>query len=86
MKEWHALAPASRDLSIAVNMSAKQLDQAGILEGIKDVLERTGLPPRNPNLEITETVLVEQTTAAVEVLRELRELGVRICLDDFGTG
>lgn len=86
MKEWHTLAPASRELSIAVNLSGRQLAQATILQDVRRILTRTGLPPRNLHLEITETVLIDRQKEVVTVLEELRELGVRICLDDFGTG
>ncbi len=86
MQEWHNLTPASRDLSIAVNLSGRQLAQATMLHDVKRVLAQTGLPPGNLHLEITETVLIDQNEAVVELLEELREMGIRICLDDFGTG
>ncbi len=86
MMEWRRQVPASRNLSIAVNVSAKQLTQPTILEQIRDILEKTDLPPRYLKLEITETALVDQTEAVIEVLNALRNWGVQICLDDFGTG
>lgn len=72
-------------LRIAVNVSARQLLHPNFVADVKDVLEKSGLAPNRLELEITESVLIENA-AAGDILRALRQLGVRIAADDFGTG
>lgn len=72
-------------LRIAVNVSARQLLHPNFVADVKAALEASGVAPNRLELEITESVLIENA-AAGDVLRELRRLGVRIAADDFGTG
>lgn len=72
-------------LRLAVNVSARQLLHPNFVVDVKDVLEKSSLAPNRLELEITESVLIENT-AAGDILRALRQLGVRIAADDFGTG
>ncbi|GJD47334.1 hypothetical protein OPKNFCMD_0040 [Methylobacterium crusticola] len=74
------------DLIVAVNVSAVQFRQDGLLRSVTSALAETGLPARRLELEITETLLVEDSAAVLATLRALRDLGVRIALDDFGIG
>jgi diguanylate cyclase (GGDEF)-like protein len=74
------------DLHVAVNLSALQLRQADITERIAAILAETGLPAHRLDLEITESLLVEDIEHAIGTLERLRTLGVRLSLDDFGTG
>ena len=72
---------------VAINLSALQFGQDGqLLEMVREVLQETGLEPRWLELEITEGATMNNPRAAIEVLSELRSLGVRIAIDDFGTG
>ncbi len=80
---WQRLG---RSLSMAVNVSARQLDQAHLVEEVADTLASTGLEPAALTLEITETTLMRDSDAAARRLRELKALGVHIAIDDFGTG
>jgi predicted signal transduction protein with EAL and GGDEF domain len=73
-------------LHIAVNLSALQLRQANIAERIAAILDETGLPADRLELEITESLLVEDIERAAETLDRLHKIGVRLSLDDFGTG
>lgn len=75
----------SHDFSMNVNISGKQLQRADVLSMVSQVLERTGLPPHNLTLEITESVLVDHGDV-VTTLVSLKALGIRLALDDFGTG
>lgn len=70
---------------LAVNVSARQLLHPNFVSDVKVVLEASGLEPNRLELEITESVLIENVSAG-DILRELRQLGVRIAADDFGTG
>jgi diguanylate cyclase (GGDEF)-like protein len=83
-----SLSLRAQDLTVplAVNLSAKQLLEAGFLSRVDDLLARTGADPHALTLEVTESLLIEGFDAAVAVLTPLRERGFRIALDDFGTG
>lgn len=84
MKSW---LDAGYDLrTIAVNLSPRQFDLPDICERICTILEETGLPPSNLEIEITESALMEQGKNATRKLEELKALGLRIAVDDFGTG
>ena len=84
--EWHELRPDARPLDVAVNLSARQVAHRGLAANVAELLARTGLDPVHLRLEITETVLVEESASAIASLEALNELGVRLVLDDFGTG
>ncbi len=83
LQSWSALAP---DFTVAVNVSARQLVEAGFVEDVRRVLWSSRIDPSTLVLELTESLLVEDSEAAVAVLWQLRGLGVRLALDDFGTG
>ncbi|HET7307376.1 MAG TPA: EAL domain-containing protein [Gammaproteobacteria bacterium] len=71
---------------IAVNLSVSQLRQPDIVERIKTILEMTGLPPHHLELEITESMLMDDPAAYRAIISELNEMGITIAIDDFGTG
>lgn len=83
-KEWHDAG--HRSLSLAVNLSVTQLQQTDLVETVRSVLEETGYPPRLLELEITESGAMHSPETSIRVLYELKKLGLRISLDDFGTG
>jgi diguanylate cyclase (GGDEF)-like protein len=73
-------------LFVSVNLSARQFTKGDLVEDVGTTLERTGLEADALELEITESVLMDQSEAGIRALRDLRGLGVRLVLDDFGTG
>ncbi len=73
-------------LSMAVNLSMRQLSDPGLLETVGEILSRYELSPEHLELEVTETMIMEKPERAIEVLVGLRKLGVKISVDDFGTG
>ena len=73
-------------IKVAVNLSPAQLNNRNLLSVVTGALGETGMPPHKLQLEITETVLLQNTFATLQTLHELRKLGVQIALDDFGTG
>jgi len=83
---WSRQAPRAQPLSVSVNLSPLQFADEGLIDHVRACLAATGLPPSALVLEITENVLVTRTDEAIATLRALRALGVRIHLDDFGTG
>ena len=73
-------------LTVGVNLSAQQFSGDGLLPLVRRVLDETGLPADSLELEVTESMAMEDIDAAVAKLSELRELGVKTSMDDFGTG
>jgi diguanylate cyclase (GGDEF)-like protein len=73
-------------ITVAVNVSARQLLEPAFVEQVRTVLWGSGVDPHAIVLELTESLLVEDSEAAVAVLCQLRTLGVKLALDDFGTG
>ena len=86
MKQWQDQYPHYRDLNLSVNLSGKQFLQPNLVDQIREVLESTGLNPRNLQLEITESVVIENTEIVTQMLMQLHELGIQLTMDDFGTG
>jgi diguanylate cyclase (GGDEF)-like protein/PAS domain S-box-containing protein len=74
------------DLTISVNLSPRQLQQRNLIEVIEKALAESGLAARNLEIEITENMLMVNSDSNLEKLQQIRELGVRISIDDFGTG
>ncbi len=90
--EWvirQACATAAQwpgDLRVAVNISAVQFRNPGLMQVVVGALAASGLDPTRLEIEITETVLLHNKEATLAVLHQLRALGIRIAMDDFGTG
>lgn len=73
-------------IKVAVNLSPAQLNCRNLVSMVTSALNETGMPPHKLQLEITETVLLQNTFTTLATLHELRKMGVQIALDDFGTG
>jgi EAL domain-containing protein (putative c-di-GMP-specific phosphodiesterase class I) len=80
---WRA---GGSDLTVAVNVSARQLDRDIIVQDVRDALEASGLAPAALTIEVTETALMRDVDTTSRRLRALKALGVRVAIDDFGTG
>jgi diguanylate cyclase (GGDEF)-like protein len=93
---WHVLETAASSISrwgnagpgltMAANVSARQLQRPGFVERLRGLLERYGLPAGSLTLEITESVLLNNPDTALALLGRIKDLGVRLSIDDFGTG
>jgi diguanylate cyclase (GGDEF)-like protein/PAS domain S-box-containing protein len=77
---------AYEQVGMSVNISARQLQHETLLTDVRDAADQAGIDPRRLTLEITETALLRDTTATIDLLAELKLLGVHLALDDFGTG
>ncbi len=84
INEWRT--GAHRHLTISVNLSAKQFLQPKLVEDIKELLGDLALPPEALKLEITESTVMGDPTAAVGMLQHIKSLGIQLAIDDFGTG
>lgn len=84
--EWQQKFNLYDQLSIAVNLSAKQLMQPTLTKYVSDALQKTGLAPENLNIEVTESSVMENSDIAFKALSELEKMGVKLSTDDFGTG
>jgi diguanylate cyclase (GGDEF)-like protein/excisionase family DNA binding protein len=71
---------------LTVNLSGRQLAEASLPDELAGILRQTGVPPERLGLELTESVLMQETSSPTAVLQDLKDLGVGLMLDDFGTG
>jgi diguanylate cyclase (GGDEF)-like protein/PAS domain S-box-containing protein len=83
---WHAARPDSRPLGISVNLSVRQFTQRDLEATVANTLALTGIDPSSLCLEITESVLAEESEKVSETILRVARNGVRFVLDDFGTG
>jgi diguanylate cyclase (GGDEF)-like protein/PAS domain S-box-containing protein len=81
--EWRKDQP---ELTISVNLSARQFQYSGLVEDVSAALGDSGLPAEALKLEVTETVAMEAGIGSIQTFHALRGLGVRLAIDDFGTG
>ncbi len=86
MNVWRAKFLAARSLTVSVNLSARQFSQPNLVGQIEATLQKTKFPAHRLKIEITETMIVENQQAAVQILTQLQSIGVQIQVDDFGTG
>ncbi|WP_243439553.1 EAL and GGDEF domain-containing protein [Fundidesulfovibrio soli] len=86
LARWRAAIPGAQGLSVSVNLSGRQFMQADLTERVGAILRDSGLPSGAVKLEITESAVMQNAERAVEMLGELKKLGLQIMIDDFGTG
>ena len=86
LKAWQCDFPEKQDLTIAVNVSMRQLLHSTFLSEVGSILERTGVSPQSIELELTETSAMASPLQTIENLTMLKKRGFRLALDDFGTG
>lgn len=85
IKAWEA-SPLTRDLELAINVSAKQFHQPDFVQHVKDVLARTAIIPSRLKLELTESMVLDDIDETIIKMNLLKLMGVRFSMDDFGTG
>ncbi|MEO8561498.1 MAG: EAL domain-containing protein [bacterium] len=83
---WQREHPSAADVSVSVNLSARQFVHPDLISHVTAALESSGLSARSLRLEFTESVLIEQAEPVIETIAKLHALGIRLDLDDFGTG
>jgi len=84
---WQRAHPdRDKPLALNVNLSGRQLQHAQVVEDVASALRESGLPAESLVLEMTESVLMDDSETVLEILRQLKQLGIRLAIDDFGTG
>ncbi|HJV51181.1 MAG TPA: EAL domain-containing protein [Noviherbaspirillum sp.] len=86
LRAWQEEYPEMKNITVAVNVSMRQLLQSTFLDEVTGILERTGVAPEQIELELTETSAMANPMQTIENLSRLKKLGLRLALDDFGTG
>ncbi|RNE59207.1 sensor domain-containing protein [Cryobacterium tepidiphilum] len=86
LQRWRREVPGAAELSMAVNLSTRQLRDTQFVQVVAETLDRTGIDPGAVHLEVTESMVMGDVDLAVRNLVSLRALGVRLSIDDFGTG
>ncbi len=84
VKKWQE--KYQNPISISVNLSARQFKQVKLTENIIKIIKETGVKTNLLDLELTESLLMENTNLALKILQDLKSLGIKISIDDFGTG
>ena len=86
LREWTTTEPAAARMTVSVNVSVVQLQDRELVNDVREALEQAGLAPERLHLEVTESVLSTDPESAARVMVQLRDLGVTLVIDDFGTG
>ncbi|HLM01489.1 MAG TPA: EAL domain-containing protein [Pyrinomonadaceae bacterium] len=86
LSEWQKISPDYKKLIVSVNISGKHLAVEGLVEQVSKTLEMSKIRPSTLKLEITESTAMENAERSAEILNRLKELGVQLSIDDFGTG
>ncbi len=84
MMKWQG--EGMRPLQVAVNVSARQFRHPGLVQQIAEVLRETGFDPKMLEIELTESMLIDDSEMVVRTMTELRGMGISVAIDDFGTG
>jgi EAL domain-containing protein (putative c-di-GMP-specific phosphodiesterase class I) len=86
VRAWRDSIVAGEGLRVAVNISGRHLQHADLVADVRHALETSGLEPENLVIELTESTIMHNTEVNLERFRELKALGVRLAIDDFGMG
>lgn len=84
LQQWHSHGYTS--LCVAVNLSGRQFSQEGLIDTIKEAITASGINAANLELEITESMMMENTDETINILNDIKSLGIQLSIDDFGTG
>ncbi|MGB6016017.1 MAG: EAL domain-containing protein, partial [Nodosilinea sp.] len=86
LSQWQRQFAASQQLTVSVNLSGKQFVRPDLIQQIDSALARNGLQGKHLKVEITESVLIQNAQLAIDLLKQLRQRHIQVCMDDFGTG
>lgn len=80
------LKKTGADITLSINISVRHLMKNNFMDEIRDILEKSGVPSSHLEIEITESIMIDSIDKALEVIGEIKEMGIKIAIDDFGTG
>ena len=86
LRAWQEQFAIAMNLTMNVNLSAKHFTKPNLTSQIENILKKTHLNNHNLKIEVTESILIEKTSLAAQILNELSERNIQTCVDDFGTG
>jgi len=86
LQKWQAKIETGTSHTMRINLSAKQFAQKDLVEAIRKIVRNARIAPDSVHLEITESILMENVQAASDILHQLKSIGVKLSIDDFGTG
>ncbi|HTL89970.1 MAG TPA: EAL domain-containing protein, partial [Leptolyngbya sp.] len=86
LKQWQDEYASEPPLTVSVNLSSRQFSQPSLISQIRQILIDTGIDAHCLKLEITESALMENTESAMDMLLQLKAMGIQLSVDDFGTG
>jgi diguanylate cyclase (GGDEF)-like protein len=86
LAKWRQISSTTNDLLVSVNISGKHLATDDLIDDVELALEASRLPPSSLKLEVTESTAMENAEHTINVLNQLKKIGVRLSIDDFGTG
>jgi diguanylate cyclase (GGDEF)-like protein len=86
LQAWQKQFSIASNLTMSVNLSAKQFTKPDLTGQIESIIRKANLSNTNLKIEITESILIERTSLATQILSELKERNIHTCIDDFGTG
>jgi EAL domain-containing protein (putative c-di-GMP-specific phosphodiesterase class I) len=84
--QWQKQLKDQLKLTMNINISSKHFLSPTLMDDIKEILDRTGMPPEQLKLEITETALMEDADETIRLVHRLKDFGLKLVIDDFGTG
>lgn len=86
LREWEVNNPSDRPMNVTVNVSARQFADARLVNDLQDALQETGIDPARLQLEMKESIAAADPKLTITVLSHLKHMGIRVVVDDFGTG
>jgi len=86
LKRLQETLTLDRPISMSVNLSKRQINEAGLVDTVRDAIDQAGIDGKYLKLEITESVVMEASESLLPALHQLKELGCQLHMDDFGTG
>lgn len=86
LRRWQQMFPREIPLTMSINLSGKQFAQRDLIEEIGKVIRESEVEPDSVRIEVTESVVMDNAVSAIDILKDLKSIGVQLSIDDFGTG
>ncbi|MBR5095563.1 MAG: EAL domain-containing protein [Treponema sp.] len=80
------MAKTGKEVTLCINVSVRHLMKNNFLDELKEIIKTSGISPKNLEIEITESIMIDSAEKALECIKQVKEMGVNVAIDDFGTG